>query len=297
MRPKILGLYLLLSVIWGTTWLVLKVSLEGTPPILGVALRFTISAFVLWIVFFQKKEKLIITPQAIKVYLAFGILNFATSYSLTYWGTQFIYSGLSAILWATLPIFVVLFAHFMLSDDYLNLKKVLGGAIGLIGTFLIFFQGGDSEINLNMIGIIAVLFAVMIAAWPNVFYKQHQHQIPALHLNVSAQTIAVVILFPMSWLLEDPTTMVWNTINTLALFYLAIFGTVITWSIYLWLFSQISVTQISTVALVPPVVAAFLGWIFLGEIFTPKMIMGAFLVLLGVFILNMQQRTRKKMES
>lgn len=294
MRPKVFFLFILLSVIWSTTWLVLKVSLQGTPPILGVALRFAISAFVLWIVFFQRKEKLILTSEAIKVYVAFGLLNFGTSYTLTYWGTQYIYSGLSAVLWATLPIFVALFAHFMLQDDFLNIKKVLGGAASLVGTLLIFSQEGNSGSDFRVIGVLAVLLAVVIAAWPNVFYKRHQQRIQSLHLNVVAQSIAAIVLLPLSWLLEDPTAMVWNMTNISALLYLAIFGTVVTWSIYFWLFSQLTVTQISTVTLIPPVLAAFLGWVFLGEIFTTRMMAGSFLVLVGVFILNMQQKTRKK---
>ena len=289
MSSRILFLYLLLSVLWGTTWLVLKISLQGTPPVLGVALRFTISAFVLWIVFFLRKEKLVLSSNAIKVYLAFGIFNFATSYSLTYWGTQFIQSGLSAVLWATLPIFVSLFAHFMLRDDFLNLNKVLGGVTSLVGTSLIFFHG-KTDTDFNLSGVMIVLCAVVVAAWPNVYYKRYQKQIPPFHLNVVAQSIAVIILLPLSWILEDSTRMVWNKTNISALFYLALCGTVVTWSIYFWLFSKLSVTQISTVALIPPVLAAFLGWIFLDERFTPIMVVGSCLVLLGVFIINRQKK-------
>ena len=292
LRPKVLALYIVLSIIWSTTWMVLKISLEGTPPVFGVGLRFAISSVILWIVFFQRKERLILTPSAIKAYLGFGVLNFAISYSLTYWGTQYIHSGLSAVLWATLPIFVSFLAHFTLPDDLLTRKKVMGGIAGLAGTFLIFSQREESLEDFRLIGVIAVFVAVVIAAWPNVFYKRHQEGIPSLHLNVAAQSIAVVILLPLSFLIEDPTEMVWNTANVSALLYLAVFGTVVTWSIYFWLFSQITVTQISAVALIPPVLATFLGWLFLQETFTARMMGGASLVLMGVFIVNMQQKRK-----
>lgn len=294
MRPKVLFLYILLCMVWSTTWIVLKISLRGTPPILGVGLRFAISALILWLAFFQRKEKLILTRTAVKVYLGFGVLNFATSYTLTYWGTQFIYSGLSAVIWATLPIFVAFLAHFTLPDDSLNWKKILGGAMGLIGTSLIFARGGEWLGEFGHLGIVAVLSAVVLAAWPNVLYKKHQQKIPPLHINVMAQSVAVVILLPLSLLLEDPATMVWDAVNIGALVYLAVFGTVLTWSIYFWLFSQLAVTQISAVALIPPAMAAFLGWVFLGEQFTQQMVMGSALVLMGVSVVNMQQRIRKK---
>ncbi|MFQ6673528.1 MAG: DMT family transporter [Fidelibacterota bacterium] len=290
MRPKVVVLYTVLILIWSTTWMVLKISLEGTPPILGVALRFAMSAAILWAVFLQRGEKLVLTPTALKVYVGFGALNFASSYSLTYWGTQFIYSGLSAVLWATLPILVAFLAHFMLPDDPLTPKKTAGIVAALGGTTLIFAQGGVSPETFKPIGVAAVWLAVALAAWPNVYYKRHQKDIPSFHVNVVAQTLAAGLLLPLSFLLEEPGAMEWNLVNISALFYLTIFGTIITWSIYLWLFSQITVTQITAVALVPPLMASFLGWLFLGERFTPTMIGGSILVLVGVFVVNMQQR-------
>ncbi len=293
MRPKVLILYSLLAVIWGSTWLALKINLRGTPPILGVGLRFGISAVILWIIFLRRGERLTLTATAIKVYLAFGVLNFATSYSLTYWGTQHIHIGVSAILWALLPIFVALLAHFMIADDTLTLKKLLGGATGLFGTVLIFTQEQGALTGFRTIGAAALLVAVLIAAWPNVFFKRHQTEVPHMHLNVAAQTIAAVIMIPLSFAVEDPASFAWNLTNVSALAYLVIFGTLITWSIYLWLFSQLTVTQVSTIALIPPVLASLLGWAILGETFTSRMIVGSVLVLAGVFIVNMQHKSTR----
>ncbi|MEE9166044.1 MAG: DMT family transporter [Candidatus Neomarinimicrobiota bacterium] len=290
MRPKVLFLYILLCAVWSTTWLVLKISLTGTPPILGVALRFSISAFVLWMIFFQRREKLTFTRPAIKVYLGFGVLNFATSYTLTYWGTQYIYSGLSAILWATLPIFVAIMAHFMLPDDPLTIRKIVGGTVGLLGTSFIFFRGAESFEDFNLIGVLAILLAVIIAAGPNVLYKLHHQTVSPLHVNVVAQTVAAVLLFPLSWILEEPGTMVWDSVNIAALLYLALFGTVFTWSVYIWLLTQLTVTQVSAVALIPPAMAALLGWAFLGETFTPRMMVGSILILLGVLVVNLHRK-------
>ncbi len=291
MRPKVLILYSLLALIWGSTWLAIKISLRGTPPILGVGLRFGLSALILWAIFLHRGERLTLTPNAIRVYLAFGVLNFATSYSLTYWGTQHIQIGVSAIMWALLPIFVALLAHFMIQGDPLTLKKLLGGATGLLGTVLIFAQEEGALTGSRTIGTAALLAAVLIAAWPNVLFKRHQAEVPSLHLNVAAQTIAAVILIPLSFAMENPASFAWNITNISALVYLVIFGTLITWSIYLWLFSQLTVTQVSTIALVPPVLASLLGWAILGETFTSRMILGSMLLLIGVFIINTQQKT------
>lgn len=291
MRSKVLIAYLTLCVIWGTTWIVLKISLTGTPPILGVGLRFGISSIILWSIFLWRKESLILTPNAIKAYLAFGILNFGCSYSLTYWGTQFIYSGMSSVLWATLPIFIAIMAHFMIPGNRLNMKIILGGTIGLIGTFFIFRPQDGTSSNFQMIGVWAVLFAVVIAVWPNIFYKIHQSEIPHLHLNTVSQSISALILIPTSFLVENPQNMIWDFPNVSALLYLAVFGSVIAWSIFFWLFGHLTITQISTVALIPPVIALILGWVFLNETLTPLMIAGSALVLGGVFLINSTQKT------
>ncbi|MFQ6615961.1 MAG: DMT family transporter [Fidelibacterota bacterium] len=297
MRPKVLILYLLLMVIWSTSWMAIKVSLRGTPPILGVGLRFGLSAAILWIVLLARREKLVISGPAVQVYAGFGLLNFALSYSLTYWGTQFIYSGLTAVLWATLPIFVAFLAHFMLPNDPMTWRKSVGVGSGLLGTFLIFSPGNALPPDFRMIGVGAVLLAVIVAAWPNVLYKKHRRILPPLHLNVVAQSLAAAILLPLSFLLEEPGEMVWDLVNLGVLAYLTIFATIITWSIYLWLFSYLSVTQISAIALVPPVIASLLGWVFLGEVFTPTMMLGSVFVLAGIFMIHAQRIGAKRAAS
>lgn len=196
-------------------------------------------------------------------------------------------------MWALLPIFVALMAHFMIPADPLTLKKLLGGAAGLFGTVLIFTQEQGALTGFRTIGAAALLAAVLIAAWPNVLFKRHQAEVPHMHLNVAAQTIAAVVLIPLSFAVEDPASFAWNATNISALIYLVIFGTLITWSIYLWLFSQLTVTQVSAIALIPPVLAAVLGWAILDETFTPRMLLGSAFVLAGVFIVNLQQKSNQ----
>ncbi|MDP7529629.1 MAG: DMT family transporter, partial [Candidatus Marinimicrobia bacterium] len=267
----------------------MKIGLEDTPPILAVGLRFAISATILWVIFLFRKEQLVLTKDAVKVYLAFGVINFSCSYSLTYWGTQYIHSGLSAVIWSTFPIVVVLFAHFMLRNDRITTQKSVGVLFGLIGTAMIFVQDKAVFEGFDLKAVAAVSAAVLLAAWPNILYKKHQKEIPHFHLNVVSQTIAVSVLLPVSFLIEDPLSVEWSLRNTAALFYLAIPGTAIVWSIYFWLYKHLKVTQISTIALIPPIIAVILGWQLLGEQFTPRMLAGAILIFSGVLFVNYRQ--------
>ena len=289
MNPAILLTFILVSCVWGTTWYAMKIGLEDTPPILAVGLRFAISATILWVIFLFRKEQLVLTKNAVKVYLAFGVINFSCSYSLTYWGTKYIHSGLSAVIWSTFPIVVVLFAHFMLRNDRITIQKSVGVLFGLIGTAMIFVQDKAVFEGFDLKAVAAVSAAVLLAAWPNILYKKHQKEIPHFHLNVVSQTIAVSVLLPVSFLIEDPLSVEWSLRNTAALFYLAIPGTAIVWSIYFWLYKHLKVTQISTIALIPPIIAVILGWQLLGEQFTPRMLAGAILIFSGVLFVNYRQ--------
>jgi len=125
MKTKVLAFYMALCIIWGTTWFFIKISLEGTPPFLGAGLRFLLAGLILWGIVFWRREYPVWSATAIKVYLAFGVLNLAIGYSLSYWATQFIYSNLSAIIWAAFPLVLTLMAHFYLPEERLNLRKGL----------------------------------------------------------------------------------------------------------------------------------------------------------------------------
>ena len=288
MTPRVFILYALLCLIWGTTWLALKISLNYIPPIFGLGLRFTISSIILWPILLRKKPKINRSSTAIKVYLSFSLLSFVAAYSLTYWGAQFIYSSLASIIWALLPIFVSIIAHFMLPSEPLTLRRFGGGLCGLAGVaFILSSNGGGEEVQ--MIGVLAIFLAVVLASGPNVYLKKHYKIVNPLHVNVIAQTIAAIVLIPLSFLLEKPMTTIWNSTSIITLVYLAIFGTVITWTIYFWLYNHISVNQISTLGLVPPVFASIIGWIFLGETYGYELFIGGALVLLGVYLIHSRQ--------
>ena len=288
MTSRVFILYALLCIIWGTTWLALKISLNYIPPIFGLGLRFTISSIILWPILLRQKPKINRSSTAIKVYLSFSLLSFVAAYSLTYWGAQFIYSSLASIIWALLPIFVSIIAHFMLPSEPLTLRRFGGGLFGLAGVaFILSSNGGQKEVQ--MIGVLAIFLAVVLASGPNVYLKKHYKIVNPLHVNVISQTIAAIVLIPLSFLLEKPMATIWNSTSIITLVYLAIFGTVITWTIYFWLYNHISVNQISTLGLVPPVFASIIGWIFLGETYGYELFIGGALVLLGVYLIHSRQ--------
>ena len=284
MNNRILFPFIALCLIWGSTWYFIKISLNaGMPPFFGVGFRFFLSGLLFFLIIAFQKKSIPLNKQAMKLYLSFGLLNFALSYGITYWATQYVYSSISSILWGLFPLFTSVMAHFMLSGDEnekLTTNKLLALFLGFIGMV---FIGSNQSIDLQSQSFFAILVlvgAIIIAAWPSVLYKKHNDVVGPYQMNAVCQTLTGVIMLSLSYLLrEDLTVMTWDNQLIFASIYLVIFGGVISWGIYFWLYQHLSVTQVTYVAIFPPIVAIILGWIFLNEVLSAKEIIGTAFIL------------------
>ena len=284
MNNRILFPFIALCLIWGSTWYFIKISLNaGVPPFYGVGLRFLFSGIIFFIYIYYKKLSIPTTPQAIKLYLSFGLLNFSLSYGMTYWATQYIYSSISSILWGLFPLFTSLMAHFMIKDDpdeRLNKNKIGALMMGLVGVAI---MSTNQEIDFksqSFSAILVLISVIIIAAYPSVQYKKYNDEVGPYQMNAVCQVMTGIIMLSMSSLFkEDISVIVWNNELILSTLYLIVFGGFISWGIYFWLYQHLNVTQVTYVAIFPPIVAIFLGWVFLGEILSSQEIIGALLIL------------------
>jgi drug/metabolite transporter (DMT)-like permease len=284
MNNRILFPFIALCLIWGSTWYFIKISLNaGVPPFYGVGLRFLFSGIIFFIYIYYKKLSIPTTPQAIKLYLSFGLLNFSLSYGMTYWATQYIYSSVSSILWGLFPLFTSLMAHFMIKDDpdeRLNKNKIGALMMGLVGVAI---MSANQEIDFksqSFSAILVLISVIIIAAYPSVQYKKYNDEVGPYQMNAVCQVMTGIIMLSMSSLFkEDISVIVWNNELILSTLYLIVFGGFISWGIYFWLYQHLNVTQVTYVAIFPPIVAIFLGWVFLGEILSSQEIIGTLLIL------------------
>ena len=284
MNNRILFPFIALCLIWGSTWYFIKISLNaGVPPFYGVGLRFLFSGIIFFIYIYYKKLSIPTTPRAIKLYLSFGLLNFSLSYGMTYWATQYIYSSISSILWGLFPLFTSLMAHFMIKDDpdeRLNKNKIGALMMGLVGVAI---MSANQEIDFksqSFSAILVLISVIIIAAYPSVQYKKYNDEVGPYQMNAVCQVMTGIIMLSMSSLFkEDISVIVWNNELILSTLYLIVFGGFISWGIYFWLYQHLNVTQVTYVAIFPPIVAIFLGWVFLGEILSSQEIIGTLLIL------------------
>jgi len=286
MKTKVYMLYALMCVLWGFTWMYLKISLAEMPLYTGLSIRFSIAGIIFWIMYFIKGHKVNLTTDLKNVYLLFTFFNFSLCYYLTYWGAKYIYSNLGAIIWSLLPICVAMMAHFYLPDDRLNKKKTFGMLIGLIGTILLFYERDMLGEGQATFGIIAILLSVVLAAWPNVYLKMQKSSINSYHLNAVGMTLSGVLFLICALIFENNAFIPMDNKNLFAIFFLTVPGTVMTWGIYIWLFNHLPVTQISYTAFYPPIIATAVGWFFLGEALPALAIIGSVLIIAGGYLVS-----------
>ena len=187
-----------LCFIWGSTWLVIKVSLEVVPPFYGAALRFALAAIIL---FLLARMRGVAPPRSMKGHLgllAVGV-GLGLSYAAVYWGEQYITSGLSAVLFATHPLFVMVFAHLLISAEPITGRKALGGALGFAGVVLIFQADLQFTHPLGVIGALVTLASPLLAASSNVCIKRWAHHIHPYNLTAFPMGYAALLLTAMRW--------------------------------------------------------------------------------------------------
>lgn len=290
MRTKIYFFYALMCILWGFTWMYLKISLQDMPIYKGLSIRFIFAGVIFWIVYFINREKVKLSKDLKRVYALFTLFNFSLCYYLTYWGTKFVFSNLGAILWGLLPLCVAFMAHFYLPDDKLTNRKSAGMVIGLMGTILLFYNKDMLGQGQTSIGILAILLSVVLAAWPNVHLKMQKNKINPYHLNAVGMTISGLIFLVFAMIFENQATIPLDVKNIFAIFFLTVPGTVVTWGIYIWLFNHLPVTQISYTAFYPPIIATFVGWVFLDEALPFLAILGSTFIILGGYLVSSPAR-------
>jgi drug/metabolite transporter (DMT)-like permease len=274
----------LLCIVWGTTWIFIKLGLADLPPISFAALRFTVACLILLpVIFFQKIE----FPKGKKIWLIIfitGILQFFFNYGLLFWGEQFITSGLAAVLQATIPVFGLVLARIYVGEQITGLK-IVSILLGLLGVAVIFWEQLFLKGNLAFLGSLAIVVGAFGAAYASVLTKAK-----GLSINPASMVFGQMLIgsFPL-WLIGfttegDPFNFHWTWQAVICVLYLAIIGSIVAFWLYYWLLSKIDVTRAMMISFVTPLVAVFVGSFF-GEKLDIQTLLGGLLILLSVFLI------------
>ena len=283
---KIILIYALACLIWGSTWIAIKTSLESLTPFLSAGLRFvTASTFILLILKITKtkvqKDKL-----SIRLYLIMTFFSFVFPFGLVYWAEQFVPTGLSSVLFAVNPFFVVLFSYFLISSEKIGFFKFTGIILGFAGILVIFSDTFNLDFSAYTLGMIAIILSASFQALNSVFIKKYGGHLHPISMNFIPMLMGGIILSVSGLFLEDTGIIKFDSTALLSVLYLAIFGSIVTFTSFYWLLKRISVVILSLIAFITPVIALFLGWIFFSEQLSFNELMGSLLVLFGLLWAN-----------
>jgi drug/metabolite transporter (DMT)-like permease len=277
------ALYALVCLIWGSTWLAIKVGLIGVPPFLGAGLRFLLSTLLVALVLAVRRTPLRLTRDDKVCVLSLGLLVFWLDYAAVYWAETRISSGLTAILFSTMPLMTSLLSACWTRSETLGTRKVLGILVGVLGTVLLFWP--HERLGLQQaLGMLAALGGSLCAATNLVTMKKHGRHGDPFVLNFFGMGFGAACLLGMSAALERWSAVVWTRDNVLALVYLSVFGSVIAFWAYYSLIKKMDATIVSLTTLIIPIVALALGRAFLHETVSPMAVAGIATILAGVAV-------------
>ena len=287
--------WLILCCIWGSTWLFIKLGLADLPPITFAGIRFVIACTILFSLIRIRRIPL---PRARADWILLatsGILSFGFNYGLVFWGEQYITSGLAALLQATLPAFGLVFAHFHLPAERLTWTKIGGVVLGVFGVGVVFSNQLAVSGRQALAGCVALILSAMFAAYSNVLVKRFgKHLNPAV-LSAGQMLFGLLLLLAVGIPLEgNPLKFHWTGMAVIAMFYLAIVGSVIAFMLYYWLVLNMDVTKSMLIALVTPVIAVILGMIVLDEEFGWRTLAGGAMIILGIGLIVVRKARKKE---
>ena len=273
----------LLIAIWGTTWAAIRLGLEGMPPLTGVALRFAIASVVLFALVPIFHVRLGTSRREVVLWFVNAAFSFSASYGIVYWAEQRVPSGLTAVLFATFPLFVAGLGHLVLPAERLTWTGALGALVGFSGVVVIFSEdfnrlGGPGVARAAAVLLLSPLFAAIA----NVAVKRWGAGIHPLSLTAVPMAMTAVFMGGLAAVVEGGRPIAWTPTVVGALLYLAIFGSAVTFTVYYRLLAILPASRLALITYAMPVVAVAIGTVTLDEPITLRLLAGAALVVAGV---------------
>jgi drug/metabolite transporter (DMT)-like permease len=283
---KIALAYCTCFITWGSTWAVVKVGLEDLPPLRFLGVRMLVAGLVL--LPFSRSRGAVLGARTTWQLIGLGGLQIGLPFALLFLGQQWIPSSWSALLFSTFPVWLLLVGRVLLPDEPLTARKLLAAGLGLAGVVALQYEElrSLSMSGLVLLGCLLTLGAAGFASIANVLVKQHMAHVPP-HVLVFVQTLSSALpLLGASFLLEADQPVNWTLRAVLAVAYLALGGTVLTYQCLYWLLPRISLAALGAMALLDTLVAVVLGVVLLREPFTVSLLVGGTLILSGAAIAN-----------
>ena len=265
--------------IWGSTFLAIRIGNEAVPPVWAATIRLTLAAPLLAGLVLATRQRF---PRgaALRGALLFGVFNFGVNLSLLYWGERIVPSGIAAVLYATVPLSTALIAAAM-GVERLVARKLAAAVVAIVGVGIIF--AGELKLDVPVEGLVAVFLAATAASLSSVFLKRAP-QPSAIATNAVGAAAGAIVCAAVSLVIGEDHTPPSSFAAWWPILYLTLAGSLGAYVLYTWLVQHWPVTNANMIGVVVPVIAVILGAVAKQEQRASESYAGAAVVLVAVLI-------------
>lgn len=281
------SMLLVLSLLWGGSFIFNKLALEGLPVLTIVAFRVALAALILWSAAYMVGLR---APRSAKIwrwFIVMGVLNNILPFSLIVWGQTQLTVGLASILNATTPLFVVVVALFVHSE-VVTKGKVAAVIIGFLGVVVMIGPAAITNINLNVIGQFAILCAALLYALASIYGRRfHAAGIKPVVAAAGQVTMSALIVLPGALWIDGPARF-FQAGNSawLSVVGLAVLSTAVAYILYFRILASAGAINLTLVTFMMPVTAILLSGVLFGESARPVEIMGMIIIGLSLAVID-----------
>lgn len=275
--------WLILCLIWGSTWIFIKIGLADLPPLTFAAARFIFAVSILVPLIKIQKLEFPRTTAQWKLIALTGILQFSINYSLVFWSEQYITSGLAAVLQAMITVFGLLLAWIFLPAERITGLKIIAVLTGIAGVAVIFFDQLRVENYMAFLASVGVVVGSYAAAQASILVKAKAEGMHPASLVCGQMICGLPAIVVYALAVEgNPLKHNWTLTAIGCVLYLTVVGTIAAFWLYYWLLSRIESTKAMMISLVTPLLAVLIGATTIGETMPPQTVAGGVLIIASI---------------
>jgi drug/metabolite transporter (DMT)-like permease len=284
-RVRLAAAFGVVYLVWGSTYLAIRVGVVHLPPALFAGVRFVIAGLVLGLYARLSGQAF---PEGMREWRTIalaGVLMLVGANGLVVWGEQWVPSNQAALIVATSALWIAGLGTLGAQGHPLSRQSKVGLAIGFGGVAALLLSRQGYSLD-HLWGQLAILLSTLFWSSGSIYVKRRKPTTPPLMTAALQMGIAGLVLCTLGIAAGELPRWVWEPSALYALGYLIVFGSMLAYGAYMWLLHQVRPALLGTYAYVNPAVAVLLGWWILGETLSPVQLIGMAVILLGVLLVS-----------
>ncbi|HLK54152.1 MAG TPA: EamA family transporter [Candidatus Angelobacter sp.] len=288
-RSRIMVAFALLYVLWGSTYLAMRVIVRDLPPYVAGAVRYLVAGPIMLTALALMGRKVRLTAPDLRRLLVISILLLSLGNIGVLWGEEYVSSGLASLVVALVPVWVVMLEAWVFRAGRMTPKGLFGLAFGIVGLLVLLWPriaSGSRLGQLELFGAAILAGASFLWALGSIFSHRYHLSVDVFVSAAWQMTLAGAVNGIIALIFGQFQKTHWTTPALTGIGYLVVFGSWAGYTAYIYLLEHVPTPKVATYAYVNPIVAVFLGWIILHEQVDAFMLLGTAIIIASVWLVN-----------